>query len=35
MGVKLGLSHYWKDRLRVFENVVLGKIFGFKRDEII
>jgi hypothetical protein len=30
MGVKLGLSH----RLRVFENRVLRRIFGPKRDEV-
>jgi hypothetical protein len=31
--VKLGLSRYWKkNRLRVFENRVLGKILGNKRD---
>jgi hypothetical protein len=31
MGAKLGLSH----RLRVFENRVLRKIFGPKREEDI
>jgi hypothetical protein len=31
MGVKLGLSHC---RLRVFENRVLRRIFGAKRDEV-
>jgi hypothetical protein len=34
MNVKLGLSHR-EHRLRVFENRVLKKIFGSKRDEII
>jgi hypothetical protein len=36
MGVKFALWHYEKDiQLRVFENRVLGRIFGLKRDEII
>jgi hypothetical protein len=35
MGVKPGLSHYGKNILRVFENRVLGRIFGPKRDEVI
>jgi hypothetical protein len=35
MGVKLGLSHLMKGhRLRVFENRVLRRIFGPKRDEV-
>jgi hypothetical protein len=32
MGVKLGLSY--KYRLKVFENRVLRRIFGSKRDEV-
>jgi hypothetical protein len=32
-GLKLGLSHLGKS-LRVFENSVLRRIFGSKRDEI-
>jgi hypothetical protein len=28
MGVKLGLSHYNKNTFRVFENMVLRRIFG-------
>jgi hypothetical protein len=35
MGVKLGLSHLKEEhRLRVFENRVLWRIFGSKRDEV-
>ena len=35
MGVKLGLSHSGEERrLRAFENRVLGRIFGSKRDEM-
>jgi len=34
MGVKLGLSHTEERRLRVFENRVLMKIFGTKREEV-
>jgi hypothetical protein len=35
MGVKLGLSHLKEEhRLRVFENRVLWRIFGPKRDEV-
>jgi hypothetical protein len=34
MSVKLGLSHIEEHRLRVFENRVLRKIFGPKRDEV-
>jgi hypothetical protein len=35
MGMKLGLSHLREEhRLRVFENRVLKKIFGPKRDEV-
>jgi hypothetical protein len=30
MGVRLGLSH----RLRVFENSVLRRVFGSKRDGV-
>jgi hypothetical protein len=33
MGAKLGLSFWGKNRLRVFENRVLRKIFGPKREE--
>jgi hypothetical protein len=32
MGVKRGLSRQGKNRLRVFENRVLRRIFGHKRD---
>jgi len=36
MGVKLGLSHSGVgNRLRMFENRVLRKIFEPKRDEVI
>jgi hypothetical protein len=34
MGVKLGLSLREERRLRVFENRVLRRIFGPKRDEV-
>jgi hypothetical protein len=34
MGVKLGLSLREEQRLRVFENWVLRRIFGPKRDEL-
>jgi hypothetical protein len=34
MGVKVGLSHYGKDRLRMFENTVLRRIFGPKTEEV-
>jgi hypothetical protein len=34
MGMKLGLSLREESRLRVFENRVLRRIFGSKRDEI-
>jgi hypothetical protein len=34
MGVKLGLSHREKSRDRVFENRVLRRIFGPKRDDV-
>jgi hypothetical protein len=33
MGVKLGLSQREEQRLRVFENRVLRRVFGPKRDE--
>jgi hypothetical protein len=33
MAVKL-ISHWGKNRLKVFENKVLRKIFGPKRDEV-
>jgi hypothetical protein len=33
MGAKLGLSLWGRNRLRVFENRVLRKIFGPKREE--
>jgi hypothetical protein len=35
MGLKLGPSHHGKNRLKVFQNRVLRRIFGPKRDEII
>jgi hypothetical protein len=34
MGVKLGLSHGGRNKDRVFENRVLRRIFGPKRDEV-
>jgi hypothetical protein len=34
MGVKLGLTLREEQRLRVFENRVLRRIFGPKRDEV-
>jgi hypothetical protein len=34
MGVKLGVSHFGKNTLRMFENKVLRRIFGPKRDEV-
>jgi hypothetical protein len=34
MGVKLGHSHWGRSRLNVFENRVLRRIFGPKRDEL-
>jgi hypothetical protein len=34
MGVKLGLLHGGGERLRVFENRVLRKIFGPKKKEV-
>jgi hypothetical protein len=34
MGVKLGLTLREEHRLRVFENRVLRRIFGPKRDEV-
>jgi hypothetical protein len=35
MGVKLGPSHLREERkLRVFENRVLRRVFGSKRDEV-
>jgi hypothetical protein len=35
MGVKLDLSHWREERrLRVYENRVLRRIFGPKRDEV-
>jgi hypothetical protein len=34
MGVKLGLSLTEERRLRVFENRMLRKLFGPKRDEV-
>jgi hypothetical protein len=34
MGVKLGLTLREEDTLRVFENSVLRRIFGPKRDEV-
>jgi hypothetical protein len=33
MDVKLGLSHYIKHRLRVFEDGMLGRILGPNSDE--
>jgi hypothetical protein len=35
MGVKLGLTLREEHRLKVFENRVLMRIFGPKREEII
>jgi hypothetical protein len=35
MGVKLGLTLREKHRLRVFDNRVLRRISGPKRDEVI
>jgi hypothetical protein len=32
--VKLGLSHYGKNRLRVLKNMVLWKIFGPEREKV-
>jgi hypothetical protein len=34
MGVRLGLALREEHRLRVFENSVLRRIFGSKRDEV-
>jgi hypothetical protein len=34
MGVKLGLMPREEHRLRVFENRVLRRIFGPRRDEV-
>jgi hypothetical protein len=34
MGVKLGVTLREQHRLRVFENRVLRRIFGPKRDEV-
>jgi hypothetical protein len=34
MGVKLGLTLREENTLRVFENRVLRRIFGLKRDEV-
>jgi hypothetical protein len=34
MGVKLGLTLREEHRLRVFQNKVLRRIFGLKRDEV-
>jgi hypothetical protein len=35
MGMKLGFSHYWEEhRLKVFENKVLKRTPGLKRDEV-
>jgi hypothetical protein len=34
MGVKLGLTLRKQHRWRVFENTVLRRIFGPKRDEV-
>jgi hypothetical protein len=34
MGVKLGLTLREEHRLRVFENRVLRRVFGPKRDEV-
>jgi hypothetical protein len=33
MGVKLGLTFREEHKLRVFENTLLRKVFGPKRDE--
>jgi hypothetical protein len=34
MGVKLDITLREEHRLRVFENRILGKIFGPKREEV-
>jgi hypothetical protein len=34
MGVKLGLSHRGRNRLRLFDNRALRKIIGLARDEV-
>jgi hypothetical protein len=34
MGVKTGLTLTEEHRLKVFENRVLRKLFGLKRDEV-
>jgi hypothetical protein len=34
MGVKPGLSQWGRNRLQVFENKVLRKIFGLKKDKV-
>jgi hypothetical protein len=34
MGVNVGLTFRQKRRLRVFENMVLRRIFGPKREEV-
>jgi hypothetical protein len=34
MGVKLGVLHKGKNKLRLFEKRLLRKIFGPKRDEV-
>jgi hypothetical protein len=34
MGVKLGLTFREEHTLRVFENTLLRKVFGPKRDEV-
>jgi hypothetical protein len=34
MGVKLGLTLREEQRLRMFENMVLRRIFGAKRKEV-
>jgi hypothetical protein len=34
MGVKLGVTLREENRLRVFENRVLRRLFGSKRDEV-
>jgi hypothetical protein len=35
MGVKLGLKHSGKNTDRIFENRLLKKIFGPKRQEVM
>jgi hypothetical protein len=34
MGVRYGLSAPWKNKLRVFQDQVLKKIFGSKNEKV-